>query len=199
MNKELWVKSAKQVFLGQLIMLLQGVLALISGIIALASAGASLLSGDATGLGFAFVFAFIVGLVAIAGYVFVFLGIMGLKKATEDPAIAKGVGLLWIAAILALCGAVIALIPVIGSILGGLLGFAAFILNIVAYNNLKNCAQLAAISPEAAKGFGGLFIAAIVALVGGILAWVPVLGSIVSLVAAILVVLNWKKIATPIA
>jgi len=199
MNKELWVKSAKQVFLGQLIMLCEGVLGLISGIITLVSGAASLLSGDATGLGFAVVFAFIVSLVAVAGYVFVFLGIMGLKKATEDPAIAKGVGLLWIAAILALCGAVIALIPVIGSILGGLLAFAAFILNIVAYNNLKNCAPLEAISPAAAKGFGGLFVASIIALVGGILAWVPILGAIISLVAAILVVINWKKIATPIA
>ena len=198
MNKELWVKSAKQVFIGELIMLCQGILALISAVIAIASGAASLMNGDATGLGFAVVFAFIVSLVAVAGYVLVFLGIMGLKKATTDPEIAKGVGLLWIAAILALCGAVISLIPLIGAVLGALLSIAAFILNIVAYNNLKNCAPLAAISPEAAKGFGGLFVAAIVAVVGAILAWIPILGPIVMLVANILIVLNWK-IATPIA
>lgn len=201
MNVELWNKSTKQVFLGKILACILGIVAGILGVIAVAALASDVLNGGGSSTGVVGVLSFIVSLGILAGDVLVFLGIMGMKNASEGE-IQQHVQKLWLAAIFSICAIVIGWIPVIGSIIGGILSLLALIFLLIGYSGLKNSAEMAAFSPVAALGFKSLFTAEILAIIGTVVAWIPligIVGSIVCLVAYIMELLGWKKVSTPVA
>ncbi len=99
------------------------------------------------------------------------------------------------ATILALIGVVVALIPVIGWA-GSILNLIGWIMMLVAYVGLKNSATF----PELARnGASKLFVAMILGVIGGVLGFIPLVGGIfefiLDVVAFILVLIGWKRIA----
>lgn len=200
MNKTLWNKSTKQVFTGQLLTCILGILAGVIGIFTAASAASSFISGDSAGAGGAVVVNIIVKIAIICGFVLVFLGIKGMKDAS-DGEIQKGVQNLWIATILNLIGSILGLIPVLG-IVGGICNLVALVFLIIGFSNLKNSVAMAEFSAPAAAGFKTLFTAEIINIIGTVVAWIPiigVIGSIACFVALIMVLVGWKKVSTPVA
>lgn len=206
MQTALWNKSTKQVFLGQLLTCILGIVAGIVGFFSSAATavatGAALMGGSegassAATLG---VISTILEIAILVGYVLIFLGIMGMKN-SSDGEIQKGVQNLWIATILNVVGAVLGLIPVI-SIVGTICNLVALIFLIIGYSALKNSAEMAAFSPIGAKGFKTLFTAEIIAIIGTVVGFIPIIGIIGTLacfVAYIMVLVGWKRVSTPVA
>lgn len=203
MNTQLWNQSTKRVFIGQILTCVLGIVAGIIGFFAGASAIAAFATGSSEAAGAAAginVINIIVKIAILVGYVLVFLGIMGMKNAASGE-IQKHVQNLWIATILNLVGAVIGLIPLLG-IVGGICNLVAFIFLIIGYNGLKNSSAMAAFSPAGAAGFKTLFTAMIIAIIGTVVGWIPIIGIIGTLacfVAWIMVLVGWKKVSTPVA
>lgn len=77
------------------------------------------------------------GLVSIIPLIINIIGYNSLKNSSSFPG-TKGANLLFISQILYAVGVVLALIPVAGSILGGLVNIAAFVLYIVGWVKIKN-------------------------------------------------------------
>ncbi|MBQ0080324.1 MAG: hypothetical protein KBS95_02070 [Alistipes sp.] len=87
-------------------------------------------------------------------------------------------------------------IPAIGSLfLGPIAMVVAFVLMLLAYNSLKKSETF----PNAC-GMKTLSLALILGVVGAVLAIIPligIVGKIIILVAYIMIILGWKKVATP--
>lgn len=206
MQTALWNKSTKQVFLGQLLTCILGIVAGIVGFFASAATavatGAALMGGSegassAATLG---VISTILNIAILVGYVLIFLGIMGMKN-SSDGEIQKGVQNIWIATILNIVGTVFGLIPVI-SIVGTICNLIALIFLIIGYSALKNSSAMAAFSEKGAQGFKTLFTAEIIAIIGTVVGFIPIIGiigRIACLVAFIMVLVGWKRVSTPVA
>lgn len=189
----LWKSGTKKAYYGyvaQLIISLVG--GLITSLIALGSAASSLAKGEVpTG---SLVVPIIVALVAVAALVYYFMGVKEMKEAAANTTIAVGTNRLFIAAILCICGQVLGVIPVIG-ILGSLVGLAGFIVAWTGYSEIKNNAV------DANAKFGGakLSSSALLSLIAIIVALIPLIGWIATLVleiiALVFAIQGWKALA----
>lgn len=110
--------------------------------------------------------------------------------ANDVPAIKK----LWLYSLLGIIGAVVGIIPLMGW-LGGIICLVGLIFYILGVTALKKSTTL----PEnAVAGAKKLYVALIVSLVGAVVGLIPLLGwlgSLVCIVAYVLEILAWKKIA----
>lgn len=204
MNASIWNKRTSQAYAGTVINVAASILSVIVGFFVGLSAVGSALTGDDTGFGFSVVLLALVGLLALAGAIVFFFGIMGLKDAAVGETDAPAFNKIFIAAILSICGSLVSIlpIPILSTIIAGCLELAAVILYLIAYSNLKSSATLAAFSPNAVNGFGKLFVAEILYLVAIVICLIPLIGAIIGgileIVAFVFTFIGWKKVATPV-
>lgn len=132
-------------------------------------------------------------LIAIFGLVLFF---MGLKKLSDgvDEAGKGAIKLLVIAAIIGIVGLVFDIIPLLG-IIAPIIFIAAFVFELIGFLKLKSSAT---IGESGKSGITLLLIAMVLAILESILSFIPVLGAIVgsilSIIALILVFFGWLKI-----
>lgn len=190
----------KSLYKAVLLQVIGGILATIFGIFdafsSVADIATAAATGDATALlggSMMGVLSTICNIVVIVATLWFFISLGNWKKVV-DAADVPGVQKLWLASLLAICGAVIGWIPVIG-IVGSILALVALILQLMGFAALKNSATL----PEGARGGAKkLFTALIISIIGSIVGWIPLLGwigGILGIIALILQLVGWKRIA----
>ena len=137
----------------------------------------------------------------IAGYVIFFLAVKDLKNITEGED-RNAFNKVYLSIIFDILAAVFGMIPGVRW-LGGILAIVSCVLLLMAYSSLKNSATIGQLSPVAVAGFKQLFTAEVLVAAGIVIGWIPlvggVVGGILKAVAWVLVLLGWKKVATPVA
>lgn len=132
-------------------------------------------------------------LTAIFGMVLFFKGLSALKEGLDEAG-QGGVKLLITAAILSIIGFVFDIIPLMG-IVASIILLAAFIVELVGFLKLKASAS---IGEEGKKGISLLLVAMILGIITSILGLIPfigaIVGSIVSIIALVLVFFGWIKV-----
>ena len=200
MDIRIWNKETRQAYVGTLLYSLLGILAAILAPIAGASALASFASGSSGG-GFVATLLILVELCIIAGYVIFFLAVKDLKNITEGED-QSAFGNVFLSIIFDILAAVFGMIPGVRWV-GGILAIVSCVLLLMAYSSLKNSATIGQLSPMAVAGFKQLFTAEVLVAAGIVIGWIPlvggVVGGILKAVAWVLVLLGWKKVATPVA
>ena len=198
MDIRIWNKETRQAYVGTLLYSLLGILAAILAPIAGASALASFASGSSGG-GFVATLLILVELCIIAGYVIFFLAVKDLKNITEGED-QSAFGNVFLSIIFDILAAVFGMIPGVRWV-GGILAIVSCVLLLMAYSSLKKSAAIGQLSPAATAGFGQLFTAEV--LVAIVIGWIPLVGgfvgAILKVIAWVLVLLGWKKVATPVA
>ncbi|MBN2038604.1 MAG: hypothetical protein JW864_01085 [Spirochaetes bacterium] len=133
-------------------------------------------------------------LISLAGFILFFLGIKDFRVGFDDENGVKGSQNLFIAAIIGIVAAILGIIPVI-SILGAIAGLVAFIFMILGYLKLKTSTGY---GDDGREGANLLFIGAIVSIIGAIIGFIPIAGTIIaaiiSLVCLVLYFMGWTKI-----
>ncbi len=200
MDIRIWNKETRQAYVGTLLYSLLGILAAILAPVAGLSALASFASGSSGG-GFATVLLIIVELCIIVGYVIFFLAIKDLKNITEGED-QSAFGKVFLSIIFDILAAVFGMIPGVRWV-GGILAIVSCVLLLMAYSSLKKSPTIAQLSPVATAGFGQLFTAEVLVAIAIVIGWIPLVGGIVGailkVIAWVLVLLGWKKVATPVA
>ena len=200
MDIRIWNKETRQAYVGTLLYSLLGILAVILAPVAGLSALASFASGSSGG-GFATVLLIIVELCIIVGYVIFFLAIKDLKNITEGED-QSAFGKVFLSIIFDILAAVFGMIPGVRWV-GGILAIVSCVLLLMAYSSLKKSAAIGQLSPAATAGFGQLFTAEVLVAIAIVIGWIPLVGGIVGailkVIAWVLVLLGWKKVATPVA
>lgn len=133
------------------------------------------------------------GITALVGLVFYFIGLGKLKSALDDEG-AKGISKLKIAIILGIVAIVFGWIPLLGSIVSGILFIIAFIIEYMGYGCFKKSATIGAGGQE---GAGKLCTSMIILLVATIVGLIPGLGiaeSLLSIVSLWFVFQGWQMI-----
>lgn len=134
----------------------------------------------------------IVSILALVGYIYYFLGVKGMKASAVGSVMEKGAASLYTGTLLALIGAVVDVVPLMGWI-ATIIKVIGFFIMMSGFNNLRKVAT----NPLAAKGAKQLWIMMILTIVALILGLIPVLGDIVvlliSIATAILTFLGWKN------
>ena len=190
----------KSLYKAVLLQVIGGILATIFGIFDAFSSVADIATAAATGDATALFGGSVMGvlgticdIVVIVAVIWFFISLGNWKKVV-DAADVPGVQKLWLASLLAICGAVIGWIPFIG-IVGNILALVALILQLMGFAALKNSTTL----PEGARvGAKKLFTALIISIIGSIIGWIPFLGwigGILGIIALILQLVGWKRIA----
>lgn len=178
-----WKNATSKIFTGVLLFSLAGIAGVILGAIALFSGS----------LGGVFIITLLVAAATVIGYVLYLMGLnnfKGLLQGEDSVAINR----VWQAAILALAGVLVALIPVVGAIIGGIIGIIAYVLNVMAFNTLKTSPTFPAL---AKSGASKLFIAYVLYLVGVICTmtvFLAAIGGILNLIALIMILIGWSNI-----
>lgn len=203
MNASIWNKRTSQAYAGTVIYALFGILVSIIGSLVALVTVSSALTGNMSSFSLSVVILALLQICVLAGYLMFFFGIKGLRDASAGEPDAPSFDKMYIAAILSLCGSFVSIfpIPVLSTIIAGCLKLAAVILLLIAYSNLKRSAALSAFSPAAAAGFGTLFTAELLSLIGSCISWIPLInfiGAIFAIVAFVLTFVGWKKVATPV-
>ena len=200
MDIRIWNKETRQAYVGTLLYSLLGILAAILAPIAGASALASFASGSSGG-GFVATLLILVELCIIAGYVIFFLAVKDLKNITEGED-QSAFGNVFLSIIFDILAAVFGMIPGVRWV-GGILAIVSCVLLLMAYSSLKKSPTIAQLSPVATAGFGQLFTAEVLVAIAIVIGWIPLVGGIVGailkVIAWVLVLLGWKKVATPVA
>lgn len=138
-------------------------------------------------------YAIVFPLLVVAAFVFYFLGVSGMAKkltGVDQQSFMK----IRTAIILNIVATLCSLIPVAGSIIALILNIIAFIFLLQAYSALKASPTFPV---KARSGASLLFIATILNLIGVILAIIPligIIGSLLNLVADILIIIGWYKV-----
>lgn len=190
----LWKKGTKQAYYGYVASLLVGLLGgAIVSLMSLASA-ASTLTGNVEGMLGAAAVSIVIGLIGIAATVFYLIGVNSMKKAAANTALATGTSRLFLGAILSICGSILAIIPMIG-IVGSLVALVAFIITWTGYSQIKNNAADA----NAQLGGAKLSSSALLSVISAIVAFIPMIGWVASLVldiiALVFAIQGWKALA----
>ncbi len=192
-NKSLlWKESVNKAFYGFLAFtLLSGV---VGGIVSLVSGAAGIASLASGGSGAGLVMPLIVGILAIAGYVYYFLGIKGMKAASVGNVIEPGTSQIYTGALLALIGAVVDLIPLLGWV-AAILSIISFVLMFLGFGKIRDLA----VNSNAAAGAKQLWLAMLLGLIGAVIGFIPFIGGIISMIISIVVLvfgfLGWKNIS----
>lgn len=121
-----------------------------------------------------------------------FLIVLGNWKKAADANDVPGVNKLWLGNLLIIVGSVVSIIPVIGWILGPITALVGWVINLLGVIALKKSTTLHA---GGVQGMNLIFIAIILSVAAGVLAFVPVLPGLLSLGAYVLQLLGWKKVA----
>jgi len=138
------------------------------------------------------------GIIALAGYIFYFLGIKEMKDVAAGTSWEKPTNNLFIGAILGLVSVIIDFIPLMGW-LASILAIVGFVFSLLAYNELRQVKS----SSKLASGAKLLFIASIVGIAGAvfsiIIGWVPVVNVVFELLfglaTLVLTFFGWKAIS----
>ena len=187
-----WSETTKKIFYGILMYSIAGILHGILDPISSLESAVSMFSGSSGG-GLIGTICYILMAAIIVGYVLTFLGLSGFRKILEEED-ASSIGKVRMAFILAIIAAGVGFIPL--DWVSGILNIIAFILMLLGYSALKKSTTF----PEMArKGASTLFIALILLLVGTLIGFIPLVGSIIkgvlSIIAYIMTFVGWKKIA----
>ena len=132
---------------------------------------------------------------AIIGFILFFMGLKKLKMSLDETG-QGGVKLLTIAAIIAIIGLVIDLIPLIGGMIAGIFYIVAFIIELLGFLKLKKSITIGELG---AKGVGLIIISMILMIIEAIfgilpLPFVGIICSILSIVALLLLLFGWIKV-----
>ena len=189
----LWKSSVQKAFYGFIAFTVGGFLSGIASAVDRASSVASFMDGELS-LGPS-LFSIIASLVVIAGYVYYFLGINGMKKSLAGTPDFPAANNLYLGVLLGLIGSVVALIPFIG-FLGTLSSFVGFIVMMMAYDTMIVSMTLPAL---AVSGSSKLFVSMLLALIGGVLGLIPIAGGILEAIMSIIVLIfgfmGWSAIS----
>lgn len=193
-NRNAWTAVTKQMYYGVLIYSLCGVVANVVSPIISISSGVSMLSGNGGGGGVAF--NAIISLAIIAGYVMFFLGLKDFRNVVnlqDKDAVQK----LFTATIISIAGYVLGLIPLAGWILKGICVIVSCIMMLLGYSALRNSQTFPTIARE---GASKLYTAMILSIIGAVIGLIPVvggfIGGILDIIAFIMIIIGWKKIAS---
>lgn len=139
----------------------------------------------------------VTGIAALIGLVLYIVG-LGKLKANLDAKGAQGISRLKVAIILGIVAIIFGWIPLLGSIVAGILFIIGFIFEFLGYSAMK---QSASLGFEGQQGAGQLRISMIILLVGAIVDLIPFTGMVVgfiSLVALWLIFKGWNMILSGI-
>lgn len=139
----------------------------------------------------------VTGIAALIGLVLYIVG-LGKLKANLDAKGAQGISRLKVAIILGIVAIIFGWIPLLGSIVAGILFIIGFIFEFLGYGAMK---QSASLGFEGQQGAGQLRISMIILLVGAIVDLIPFTGMVVgfiSLVALWLIFKGWNMILSGI-
>ena len=107
---------------------------------------------------------------------------------------APGTSQVYTGALCALIGAVISLIPLLG-LIGGILDIIAFVLMFLGFGKIRDLAT----NENAKQGAKQLWLAMLLGLIGAVISIIPVVGTIISMIISIVVLvfgfLGWKNIS----
>ena len=195
-----WKQTTANLYKAVLIYTVAGiassVFSFILAITATASVIAALSSGEVStgGLGLWSLLNIAATVAIVYGY-WLFIKSLDLFKGMVAPLDAPRIGSIRTATILSLVGVVLACIPLIG-IVGGIINLVAWIMLLIAYSNLKDSAPF----PEGArKGASKIFVAMILGVIGWVVGWIPIVGSVIALILSIvaffMILTGWKCIA----
>lgn len=121
------------------------------------------------------------GVMALIGLILYFIGLGKLKESIDMQG-AKGVSRLKIAVILGIIAVIFGWIPLLGSIVAGILLMIAFIVEFLGYGSMK---QSASLGVEGQTGAGKLRISMIILLIGSVVDLFPFTGTFVGLISLI--------------
>ena len=192
---EAWKNVTQNLYTGVMIQTICGIAATVFGAISLISKASDLASGNwggATSMGFSDYLIIAANIGAIYGFWLFFSNLNPWKQLVGDED-AKTIGKIYTATILQMVAIVLRIIPFVG-LIGGILNFVAWIMLLIAYSNLKNSSTF-----PATEGAGKIFTAMILTLVGTIIAIIPVIGiigSIINICAFFMTLKGWKLIAS---
>ena len=132
----------------------------------------------------------------VAGYIAFYIRLKDLEL-LADPNDAPGVNKLCIGVLLYILGIMLKEIPVAGWILCPICLIISFIFMLLGYSALKKSETF-----PGKDGMKLLFISSIIGLVAAVFGLIPLLGTVVAgilyIAVFVLVLLGWKKVATPV-
>lgn len=191
-KSQIWKASVSKAFYGFLAYkLLGGVVGAIVGLASGAAGVASIINGGGGG---ALLGPILVGILALAGYVYYFLGIKGMKESAAETPMGDGTAKVYKGAMLGLVGTLIAIIPLLGFI-GTILEIVGFVFMMMGFNSLR---QLS-LNELAAKGAHQLWLMMVLSVVSAVVSIIPLVGNILSLILSIVILalafLGWRNFA----
>ncbi|MBO5835818.1 MAG: hypothetical protein J6R12_07245 [Bacteroidales bacterium] len=191
-RSQIWKASVSKAFYGFLAYkLLGGVVGAIVGLASGAAGVASIINGGGGG---ALLGPILVGILALAGYVYYFLGIKGMKESAAETPMGDGTAKVYKGALLGLVGTLIGIIPLLGFI-GTILEIIGFIFMMMGFNSLR---QLS-LNELAAKGAHQLWLMMVLSVVSAVVSIIPLVGNILSLILSIVILalafLGWRNFA----
>lgn len=191
-RSQIWKASVTKAFYGFLAYkLLGGVVGAIVGLASGAAGVASIINGGGGG---ALLGPILVGILALAGYVYYFLGIKGMKESAAATLMGDGTAKVYKGALLGLVGTLIGIIPLLGFI-GTILEIIGFVFMMMGFNSLR---QLS-LNELAAKGAHQLWLMMVLSVVSAVVGIIPLVGNILSLILSIVILalafLGWRNFA----
>ena len=136
----------------------------------------------------------LLSILAAVAFIIYFVGINGMRKVCLSTSYGKGVSQLYASALLIICASIIDILPLMGMI-ASVLNLVAYIISIVAFYKLKKNTENAVL----AKGANLLFMSILVAFVGDLFEWIPLIGDVLALPFVlcniIMAVLGWYTIS----
>ena len=191
-KSQIWKASVSKAFYGFLAYkLLGGVVGAIVGLASGAAGVASIINGGGGG---ALLGPILVGILALAGYVYYFLGIKGMKESAAETPMGDGTAKVYKGAMLGLVGTLIGIIPLLGFI-GTILEIIGFVFMMMGFNSLR---QLS-LNELAAKGAHQLWLMMVLSVVSAVVSIIPLVGNILSLILSIVILalafLGWRNFA----
>lgn len=190
-NKSLlWKSSVNKAFYGYLTYTLLG--GIVGSIVSLVSGAAGLASLATGGGGASLLGPVIVNILALAGFVYYFLGIKGMRDAAVGTQMETGTANVYKGAMLGLVGIVVKIIPVIGFV-GTIVSIIGFIFMMMGFNNIRQL-PLAGL---AAKGAQQLWLMMVLTIVGAVLGFIPLAGGVLKMICSLAVIFftffGWKN------
>ena len=190
-NKSLlWKSSVNKAFYGYLAYTLLG--GVVGAIVSLASGAAGVASLVSGGSGASLAGPIIVSILALAGYVYYYLGIKGMRDSAVDTQMAEGTANVYKGAMLGLVGVIVKIIPVIGFV-GTIISIIGFIYMMMGFNKLRKLS----LTGLAAKGAQQLWLMMVLTIVGAVLGFIPLAGSVLKMICSLAVLFytffGWKN------
>ena len=132
----------------------------------------------------------------VAGYIAFYIRLKDMQEMV-DPADTDAAKKLCNGVLIYILSLALKYIPLVGGILGSIGFIVSFVLMLLGYNALKKSETF-----PGREGMKTLFLAMIIGIVGGVLAIIPaiglILGGICFIIEFVLILLGWKKVATPV-